>query len=185
MFSCLYNYSGSGYIMTFPRDSRGGSQGSFVSFSKGKRQRPRSVLLLCVVHVAVPLVSSYSPSPSCPLPLIHIHPYISWERKRSGLLCLLLRGKGDERPHSVRLLRAFTLVIPHAPPIILLYLLLPMLCTGCVYCCVTSLTGYLMYFLHYIWPPKGLRVVSSVLLRYSWKYSWWFLVFLSQMLILT
>ena len=58
MFICFYSCSGSGSIMTSPRDRRGGGQGSSASFSKEKETMDRAAFLS--------LASSASPFPSSP-----------------------------------------------------------------------------------------------------------------------
>ena len=72
MFSCLYNYSGSGSIMTSPGDRRGGGQGSFVSFSKEKETKDRAASL-SFTSSASPFPSFHPtpPSPSYSPPRIH------------------------------------------------------------------------------------------------------------------
>ena len=58
MFICFYSCSGSGSIMTSPRDRRGGGQGSSASFSEEKETMDRAAFLS--------LASSASPFPSSP-----------------------------------------------------------------------------------------------------------------------
>ena len=80
MFSCLYNYSGSGSIKTCPRDGtnrRGGGQGSFVSFSEKRRRSTARRLLVVVVRVAVPSVPPILLLPLLVPPPIRIHHVIS------------------------------------------------------------------------------------------------------------
>ena len=68
MFMCLCTYYfGSGSIITSPRDTYSGEERPrqlLHLFLRGKEdERPRRFLLLRVVWVAIPLVSSYSPFP--------------------------------------------------------------------------------------------------------------------------
>ena len=64
---------------------------------------------------------------SCLYKLIGIriqhHPLKIQERSRSGLLCLLLRGKGDDGQRGVRLLFAVRVAVPSVPLSLLLLLL--------------------------------------------------------------
>ena len=128
MFSCLYNYSGSGSIMTSPGDRRGGGQGSFVSFSEKRRRRtarrpspsrhprrrsPCSLLLPLPPPALLPGSGSILTSPlgeeevRAPLP-----PSPRKRRRRSARRPSPWRGSPRRS---------------HVPPVPLLHLLLPML----------------------------------------------------------
>ena len=160
--------------MTFPRDRRGGQgQGSFVSVSKEKKTKDRAMFFSFASSA-----SSFPPfpptptSPSCSLPRTWIHPHIHLpgeERKRSGLLHLLLRGKVDNGPLGVPLHCVALIAVPFTPCIILLPLLLPLLHhltprPGCVY--VAWPDGLVVVFIISIRLPARLpRCVRCSLLR--------------------
>ena len=87
----------------------------------------------------------YSHSLSCPPPLIRIHHYISYERKRLGFLRLLLQRDGDKGLREAPRIRVVLVFVPLLPLVWFLPLLLPLLppspLPGCVYCCVVALMG--------------------------------------------
>ena len=102
-------------------EMRRGRGGGFVSFSEGKETKDRAASFSFAPSASpFPCFSPPPPSPSCSPPRIGIHPYpylsSPEERKRSGLLCLLLRGRGDGGARGVPLLRVVLVAVPHRSP---------------------------------------------------------------------
>ena len=146
MFSFLCDYSGSG---------------STLEMEEEKARAPRwGGPFLHVVRVVVPLVPlipSYSPFPFLlfPLDLDPSSPHLPGEeRKRSGLIHLLPRRKGDEGPRGIPLLCvALIPATPPTPP------------PGCVYCCVTRWVACCVLILSVCPPARHPRCVRHLLLR--------------------
>ena len=102
-------------------EMRRGRGGGFVSFSEGKETKDRAASFSFAPSASpFPCFPPPPPSPSCSPPRIGIHPYpylsSPEERKRSGLLCLLLRGRGDGGARGVPLLRVVLVAVPHRSP---------------------------------------------------------------------
>ena len=125
----------------------GGGQGSFVSFSEEKETKEQAASF-SFVSSASPIPSFRPTPPSLSLSLSgsgSILPSLLEERKRPGLLHLLLQGKGVGGARGAPLLRV---VVVTAPSVLLVPLLRPLLSTPLatpppppsrgVYCCIAQ-----------------------------------------------
>ena len=143
-------------------EMRRGRGGGFVSFSEGKETKDRAASFSFAPSASpFPCFPPPPPSPSCSPPRIGIHPYpylsSPEERKRSGLLCLLLRGEETEERAPLLSLAPFPFSFPSFPSFSSFPSYSP--CypppPGCVCCCVFP-DGLIVVFVCFVRSPARL-----------------------------
>ena len=150
---------------------KGKDGGFFVSFSNEKEIKKHEALLsfklLSISRFSFQKCPTPTPSPVPPSdPDSSLH--LLKERKRLGLLRLLLRGKVDGGSHVALHPLVVLVLFSLFPLVLLLTILIPLLSAlparppECVCCCVVVLTGWLLRLFTYILfdSPRAFRIVS-------------------------